>query len=284
VPSYNYYTDAEQAEAEWVDRFPDWAFGYAQWREQPPLDDWRGPSIYDWFGERIEPPAKPPPQLDCPRLFVSHRKCDQELALRIAWLAAQEGWDYWVDVLDPNLAALRRKQNVQSLTPAQVTLATAAIVEFALLNCSHLIAVMTEQTRGSMWVPYEYGRVKEPAPFTMQVSCWRHPDLKADDCPEYLVLGKTLLNEEQIRGWLRWELERWRKAKHPTRCTQGANAPWHGKEPEVLPSEDPDREADARLRKAREPLANQRIDVDSFPGYVVVGNVRVPIRDYVDEE
>jgi hypothetical protein len=86
------------------------------------------------------------------------------------------------------------------LSPEQQTLAAAAIVEFALLNCSHLIAVMTEGTRGSMWLPYEYGRVKEPAPLTVQVSCWKHPHLKAEDCPEYLVLGKVHLDE--ALAWL----------------------------------------------------------------------------------
>ena len=38
--------------------------------------------------------------------------------------------------LDPNLEALRRKENLAILTPEQQILATAAIVEFALLNCS----------------------------------------------------------------------------------------------------------------------------------------------------
>ena len=284
MPSYNYYTDAEQVEAEWVDRFPDWAVGYRQWREQPPLDDWRGPSIFDWFREGIEPPPRPQPTLDCPRLFVSHRKCDEDRALRIAWLAVQEGWDYWIDVLDPDLAALQRQQNVQSLTPEQETLATAAIVEFALLNCSHLIAVMTEQTRGSMWVPYEYGRVKEPAPLTVQVSCWRHPDLKTDDCPEYLVLGKTLLNEEQIRGWLRWELDRWRKDKRPVRCANGANAQWKGEEPELLPGEEPDSESDDWLLNRPDSSRNLGIDVDSFPGHVIIGDVILPINDDTDDE
>lgn len=280
MPSYNYYTDTEEREAEWLDRFPEWANGYAQWREQPALDDWLGPSVFDWFPEGIELPAAPPVHLNCPRLFVSHRKCDEDLALRIGWIAAQEGWDYWIDVLDPNLAALRRLRGGQALTPEKETLATASIVEFALLNCSHLIAVMTDNTRGSMWVPYEYGRVKEPAPFTVQVSCWRHPNLKAADCPEYLVLGKTLLNEQQIRGWLRWELNRWRNDKQPMRCAKGANAPWSGDEPDVLPSENKESETDAGLLTTPEKKGRQIIDVDSFPGYVMVGGLRLPIRDW----
>jgi hypothetical protein len=276
MPSYNYYADAEQREADWLERFPSWAFGYLQWVSQPPINDWRGPSIYDWLSEGIEAPPSPIKRMACPRLFVSHRKCDEKLALRIAWLASREGWDYWIDVLDPNLETLRRKENLARLSAEQQTLATAAIVEFALLNCSHLIAVMTNGTRGSMWVPYEYGRVKEPEPLTVQVSCWRHPCLKAEDCPEYVVLGKVHLNEDEIVQWLTWEMSIWKMKTGE--CSSGANANWMGSQPDNLPGSKATETVEyVRSLVSRTAPSNT---VECQPGFVRIGDIVLPIRDY----
>ena len=270
MPSYNYYA---QAEAGWLERFPSWAFGYREWVNQPPLNDWSGPSIYDWFPETPEPPLSPVARMPCPRLFVSHRMFDAQAALRIAWLARQEGWDYWIDVLDPSLEALRRKERLATLSAEQETLAIAAIVEFALLNCSHLLAVMTEKTRGTMWVPYEYGRVKDPAPLTVQVSSWMHPQLEPKDWPEYLVLGKVHLNEDEIVGWLRWEMERWRQRS--SRCPQRANAGWDGDEPPRLPGDaGSENQTGERFPGLNAPGGEVRWE----RGGVLVGGVRLPMR------
>ena len=178
--------------------------------------------------------------------------------------------------LDPNLEALRRKENLAILTPEQEILATAAIVEFALLNCSHLIAVMTNETRGSMWVPYEYGRVKEPAPLAVQVSCWRHPHLKAEDCPEYLVLGKVHLSEDEIVRWLRWEMRVWKQKTG--KCSSGADAHWNGSEPDRLPGSEENETSpvdDVRSLISPSPAT---IIAKYGPGLVRIGSTVLPIR------
>ena len=99
----------------------------------------------------------PLPKNNCPRLFVSHRKADKDCALRIAEIAAQNGFAYWVDVLDPDLQALSKSTIAGSLIP----LVTACIIEMALINCTHVIACMTPHSRGTLWIPYEYGRITE---------------------------------------------------------------------------------------------------------------------------
>jgi len=48
------------------------------------------------------------PKNKCPRLFVSHRRDDVKFALRIAKLAEESGFAYWVDVLDPDLRLLQQ--------------------------------------------------------------------------------------------------------------------------------------------------------------------------------
>jgi hypothetical protein len=79
--------------------------------------------------------------LSQPRVFVSHRMVDAAYAERIAWLASQKaGLEYWLDVHDPVLrlagTALPSGHPVYAIT-------IAAIIEMALLNCTHVIAAHT---------------------------------------------------------------------------------------------------------------------------------------------
>ena len=100
----------------------------------------------------------------------------------------------------------------------------------------------SENTWGSMWVPYEYGRVKKPVPRSLQVLHWRHPNLVEEmkkqnqDFPEYFVLGATLINEQKIRSWLQTEMVIWRQAHRL--CLQGTDEVWQGDVPDPLPGEE----------------------------------------------
>src|ERR1700737_810475 len=69
---------------------------------------------------------------NCPRIFISHRHSDANEALRIAGLAQQQGFEYWLDVIDipPTLA-----QGLPA-SPSNLadTILIAAIIEMALIN------------------------------------------------------------------------------------------------------------------------------------------------------
>ena len=92
---------------------------------------------------------------------------------------------------------------VRGPTRQQSAAATAGIIEMALLNSTHVVAVMTPNTAGSQWVPYEYGRVKEPVPITLQAACWVSRLVTA--LPEYLYLGVITKAESDLQLWLRNE-------------------------------------------------------------------------------
>lgn len=140
---------------------------------------------------------KNPMNWKCPRLFISHRMVDFPLAERIAWLASMIGWDYWLDVHDPGLAAI----NSLMLSPKSKALAVALIIEVALLNCTHVLATITNHSPGSAWIPYEYGRVKPSLLASQLASCWVHP-CHAITTAEYMNLGPIFHNEQDIRRWL----------------------------------------------------------------------------------
>lgn len=147
-----------------------------------------------------------------PCVFVSHRQADVNPAARIAYLACQTGFDYWLDALDPTLPG------AGLVSTEQAAAATAAIIEMALLNSSHVIAVITPNTKGSQWVPYEYGRVKlSETVSSLQAACWIYKATTGTPLPEYLYLGPIFKTESEIQQWLRTELQ-----KHPGRNSPGA--------------------------------------------------------------
>ena len=127
-----------------------------------------------------------------PCLFISHRQSDKQEALRVAYIATALGYDIFLDILDPYLQ--------QASNPYLI----ANRIELALLNSTHVIAMITPNTRGSMWVPYEYGRVKDHKPISSSAGCWIHPQVQ--QIAEYLHLGEVNHTENEIEQWLQDEL------------------------------------------------------------------------------
>ena len=79
-------------------------------------------------------------------VFVSHRQADKNIGLDIQLALKGLGIDAYIDVLDPELKK-----------PIDIT---RRIVE-QLRQCSHIIAVFTNNTAGSLWVPFELGAAYE---------------------------------------------------------------------------------------------------------------------------
>jgi hypothetical protein len=215
-----------------ADRFPDWVLGREIWRDWLLGSDWRdggNQALDDLIGALRE--AFPSPSRVCPRVFVSHRQHDAAEALRIAWLAHGVGFEFWLDILNPQLRALAAPGSAPP--PGYATL-VASIIEVALLNCTHVIAALSDKTRGTLWVPYEYGRVKERRVYSQRVAVWLHPNIPRADIPEYTVLGVSALNEAAISGWLQSELQRW--CWQTGDCCNGAGSPWLGGKTAALPT------------------------------------------------
>jgi hypothetical protein len=95
---------------------------------------------------------------------------------------------FWLDILDPNL-------NATLLNPIR----SAYVTEMGLLNCSHVIAFVTQKSRPTRWILHEYGRLKQPTQYALNSACRLHPT-QYSDVAEDLFLGTQ--TEEQITGWL----------------------------------------------------------------------------------
>ena len=116
-------------------------------------------------------------------------------------MAVQNGFAYWVDVLDPDLQGLANTSIPEKLFP----LLTACIIEMALINCTNVIACLTPNSRGTLWIPYEYGRITELPGLNINACVWLDPNLLSVDFPEYMLLGEISTNEMEIESWLKNE-------------------------------------------------------------------------------
>lgn len=212
-------------------RFPNTAIGRDEWRDLVEALQQLGPQgdplpLFDRFLQGATAAARLHATPEC-RVFVSHRAVvppkghDTEFAERIAWLAVTAGYGYWLDVHDPTLKFI----NAGATIPPPIRdVLIAAIIEIGLLNSSHVIAVMTPNSAGSKWIPYEFGRAKERHVVSRRSAIWLEPGTTAASCGEYVHLGVTTHGEADIGAWL----------AVPAPCVH-AGATWPAAVPKKLP-------------------------------------------------
>lgn len=111
-------------------------------------------------------------------VFVSHRKIDENKGLEVLNYLKSQGVNAYIDVLDP---ALKRPIDV-----------TTRIVE-QLRKCTHIIAVFTANTAGSLWVPFELGAAYE-ADKSIGTFIHGYPDI-----PEYLKTFPLMKTESDLK-------------------------------------------------------------------------------------
>lgn len=151
-------------------------------------------SLFEDVANRFGPLLESRPLRLTPTVFVSHRHADAALAASLATDIKSWGYDVWLDIWDPQL---------QSVPPGAHPAVIAAIIEMALLNSTHVLAVMTANTKGSSWVPYEYGRVKGPGIVDWKAAAWLDPNNPpANPIPEYLHLGALINTRAALHAWL----------------------------------------------------------------------------------
>ncbi|WP_134683626.1 toll/interleukin-1 receptor domain-containing protein [Brevibacillus migulae] len=132
------------------------------------------------------------------KVFISHKQEDSEQAVIIANYLHRFGIDYYLDVLDNQL----------KLSGDQLT----SHLRSKLSECSHLLAVLSDKTQLSWWVPFEIGLATEKDyPITSFVSflirrdipeyLWKWPVLKSRaDLDQYISLllkNRSVLLDEQ---------------------------------------------------------------------------------------
>ncbi|MBI2716222.1 MAG: toll/interleukin-1 receptor domain-containing protein [Rhizobiales bacterium] len=132
-------------------------------------------------------------------VFISHRKHDTDKAERIVCLADHHNLDYWVDVHSP---ALRYVNNKLKRGDPLRSILIAAVIEIALLCCTHVIAVHTTNSLKSRWVPYELARAKARQIRSTQAAGWFETGQNWKTCGYYVQLAVMANSEADVMGWL----------------------------------------------------------------------------------
>lgn len=199
MDSYDYRTRQNTRN----DRFPREAQGYAE------LSDWLREAKEDWDPPtRVEPPR--------PRIFVSHKKDDEDLAEDVAQAADAAGFWVWFDALDPGLAAVQQLVAQATLPPGSAVFARAiaALVEMGLLNSTHIVVVYTNNTRASRWVPYELGRAKQHFAVLARNACLaiERASVNVHDTrqlAEFYHLVDQVATRRELDTWLAAAMNEW---------------------------------------------------------------------------
>jgi len=83
------------------------------------------------------------------KVFISHKSEDESSALWLNAKLAHSGIEAYVDKLDPVLNSPRGEGDL------------GEYFRWQLQRCTHLVAVISESTRQSWWVPFEIGIATE---------------------------------------------------------------------------------------------------------------------------
>ena len=124
------------------------------------------------------------------RVFISHKMEDKGIAIALAKRLDSHGISYWLDVLDPQLS------QVNKVSSENKAIVIANIIELGLLNCTAVVAILTNNSCNSQWIPYEYGRVKEPKLQVDNAYALTHG--LTNPIPAYMYLGKIYKSESSL--------------------------------------------------------------------------------------
>lgn len=138
-------------------------------------------------------------------VFVSHRQADTQAAWAIARALIEiADVDVFLDAFNPALST--------SGNPEKVT----GVIDFGLSACTHLLAVVSDNTRGSWWVPYEFGVARN-----RPVPCGLTLLQNVKDLPEYLQTAHTVQDVYGLVNWAKTTLPQVRvhKSVNPSDIT-----------------------------------------------------------------
>lgn len=129
--------------------------------------------------------ASPDPH---PGVFISHSRLDKDKAREIAKALGASKVDYYFDEDDeePQLADEEKDH-----------LTVVRSIEAGLTACTHLLGIITENTKGSWWVPYEIGSATG-----RRQSCAHLIDGDVDTLPSYIRAATILPDRQALRDWL----------------------------------------------------------------------------------
>ncbi len=121
-------------------------------------------------------------------IFISHRSSDKKAALTVSHYIRNCGIDVYIDLDDNGLQLATVKNDVQGIVNH---------IQDGLKKSTHLLVLLSEDTKESWWVPYEIGYAKKSGKSIASLMLKKY----IDDFPDYLKIEKTI---EHIDDFLKY--------------------------------------------------------------------------------
>lgn len=115
-------------------------------------------------------------------VFISHRKLDEKLAKEIHVILTSNGIPCYIDMLDPVLKTSNEITNV---------------IMNRIRQCTHMLAVVSDNTLTSWWVPFEIGVASDS---DKRISSFK---ATAVELPTYLTIWPQMTKKEQLNDYIR---------------------------------------------------------------------------------
>lgn len=121
-------------------------------------------------------------------VFISHKYEDLDAAKKIAEFIMKSGTDVYLDDNDNELQKAVVDNNPQKIVEC---------IEDALMLSTHILILVTENTRKSWWVPYETGYAKNGR---KDIASLLLKDV--EEFPDYLKIERTLKGYDDLKEYI----------------------------------------------------------------------------------
>jgi hypothetical protein len=125
-----------------------------------------------------------------PRLgvFISHSRLDKQKARAVARALEASKVDYYFDENDEELQLADEQHD---------DVKVVRCIENGIKVCSHLLGIITENTKTSWWVPYEIGSANGSGR-----GCAHLIDREVNRLPSYIRAARVPTSRVDLREWL----------------------------------------------------------------------------------
>jgi len=120
-------------------------------------------------------------------VFISHKREDSEMAQEVADALTSFDINVWLDLTELGFDEPSTDEEHIRLTHA---------IEAGLRNSTHLLALITPNTQGSWWVPFEIGSSRA---MSKKLAFLLHRDVR--QTPSYFALGHGIETKHQLFDW-----------------------------------------------------------------------------------
>ena len=121
-------------------------------------------------------------------VFILHSHLDRDKAREIAGALRASRVDYYLDEED---------EGPQIATEAEKHAIIVQRIEAGLEACTHLLGIITENTKSSWWVPYEIGSATGHGR-----NCAHLIDAEVEQLPSYIQAATIVPDRHALQDWL----------------------------------------------------------------------------------